>query len=396
MEHLYGRQRREARQGQKIKFQRLVRSNTGLYMRPTDPTSRPRRSAPSSAWCGGRHRPSAVLLLALVWLGCGESAPPERSCTAADRGAPAAGFLLQICSRDGAGDIWRQVQDQRTGRWIELPEAPSRVVSQALVADEILADLLPPDDRARLVAVSAYAASERYSDLGEFATAIGTTVTNKTEEILALRPDLVFAASYSTAETIKQLEGAGIRTVILHRFDSVDAIRDNVRLVAFVLGLDQQGLVLETALDDKVERAAQRVRAAVGDDPPRALVYGSGAAHAQGTLMDDLLQRFGLPNPAAEAGLRAWPTINQEHLIDWQPEVIFLSAPRGREERVQRLFRSRFSEFDSAPTRTRLVTVPETLWSTVSHRVGDLALLLAEGFTDLDADGTPPVRPSGG
>lgn len=335
---------------------------------------------------------SLLLLLSLLaTVGCEQPSDSGPACAPAPRSAEAAGFRLQICGqheRSGVG--WRRVQDLRTGKVIELPAPPGRVVSQTLATDEFFADLLGEQTRARLVAVSAFAASPRYSDLGDFAEAVGTIVTNKTEEILALRPDLVFAASYSTAETVQQLEGAGVPTVVLHRFDSVDAIRDNLRVVAFAMGLDDEGHELEKELDEKIERATAHVRQSTGDTAPRAIAYGSGSAHAKGTLMDDLLGRFGLLNPASEAGLSAWPTINEEHLLDWRPNVVFLSAPEGREDRVVTLFRNRFEQLASSSAPPRLVTVPETSWSTVSHRVGDLALQLAAAFVD----GIGPTNPA--
>lgn len=330
---------------------------------------------------------SLLLVLSLLAAGgCTQPSDTRAPCAAAPRNAEAAGFRLHICRQDqGEQGAWRRIQDLRTGKVIELSSPPRRAVSQTLATDEFFADLLGEESRAHLVAVSAFAASPRYSDLGDFAEAVGTTVTNKTEEILALRPDLVFAASYSTAETVQQLEGAGVPTVVLHRFDSVDAIRDNLRVVAFAMGLDEEGRALENELEEKVERATARVQEAIGDSPPRALAYGSGSVHAGGTLMDDLLGRFGLLNPATEAGLSAWPTINEEHLLDWRPDVVFLGSPAGREDRVVSLFRSRFDQLASSSAPPRLVTVPETSWSTVSHRVGDLALELAAAFVDENA-----------
>lgn len=365
-------------------------------MRPGRSSSRSRCSRSTRFGGGQRKEPSGHTVGALLigWFfvstGCAVAPTQPSTCAADARGADAAGFRLEVCQDVVAdGRAWRRIQDLRTGKWIEFSEAPTRVVSQTLATDEILADLLDENERPRLLAVSAFSASPRYSDLGGFADAVGTTVTNKTEEILALRPDLVFAASYSTAETVQQLEGAGVPTVVLHRFDSVDAIRDNVRVVAFTLGLDGAGRRLESEFDEKIARAAARVRQAVGDERPRVLAYGSGSAHAQGTLMDDLFARFGFRNPASEAGLRAWPTINEEHLIDWRPDVIFLSAPADRDERVRAIFGSRFAQLTSSVQPPDLLTVPETLWSTVSQRVGDLALHLAAEYLQLSGAPRP-------
>ena len=331
--------------------------------------------------------PLPAVLVTLLLAACADpsarQAPPGAAdCKPAVPNADEAGFRLQVCgatTERNAG--WRRLEDLRTGRSIDLAEPPSRVVSQTLATDEVFSELLTEEQRPRLLAVSAFAASPRYSDLGDFAASIGTTITNKTEEILALNPDLVFAASYSTTETVEQLEGAGVPVVVLHRFDSVDAIRDNLRVIAFALGLDEDGRRLEQAFEAKVDRAAALIRQMVEGERLAVLAYGSGSVHAAGTLMDDLFARFGLRNPAAEAGLQAWPTINEEHLIEWRPDLVLLSAPEGRDARVKALFRSQFPEL-TATGAAHLVAIPETSWSTVSHRVGDLALQLARGVVE--------------
>ncbi|HEY8459429.1 MAG TPA: ABC transporter substrate-binding protein, partial [Blastocatellia bacterium] len=87
----------------------------------------------------------------------------------------------------------RQLRDAK-GETLTLPREPQRIASQTLGTDEILLAICPPE---RIVALSNLADDENYSNAVEAARQIPNRTTEGPEQILQLKPDLIFVASYS-------------------------------------------------------------------------------------------------------------------------------------------------------------------------------------------------------
>ncbi len=351
---------------------------------------------------------STVLTCASILLACAgptDSAPVAATCrpfTPASAVAPdrlhesEGGFDLLVCTGSSPSDAlsvdpetqapnsqngeWRRIVDRRNGAVRDFRHPPRRIVSQSLGSDEILLALLPEVRRGDLIAVSALSRSPRYSNVVDQASTVAHTVTDKTEEILALGPDLVLAASYTTPETLRQLENADTPVLVLHQFASVHEIEANIRTLGFALWLDSEGEDLIQRLETQVAQARDIVSELTGPlgGPLRVLAYGAGSVNAEGSTFDDLADRLGLINLPSLDGLRGWPTVGEEQLGVWQPEVVFLSGPRGSEERVADFFRRDFPLlFEGSLPKPRIVVIRGALFGTVSQHLGDLALTMA-------------------
>ncbi len=343
--------------------------------------------------------PRQVLLLLSPWLllSCVEPFPrtspadagTNEHCTAAAASsaqtetAPKKGFTLETC--DQAARSWRRITDHRTGTVLELTEPPQRIVSQSLGSDEMLFALLPESEFDRLVAVSALAQSPDYSEFTEQAARVGQFVTDKTEQILALSPDLVFAASYSTRETIRQLENAQVPTMVLHQFTGVGDASSNLRALAFALFLDPEGERLVAELENQVAAARATLKPVLtkhkaqgSADGLRVLAYGSGSIYATGTTFNDLSERLGMTNIPAAEGQKGWPRASEEQLITWRPQVVFLGAADGSEERSAAFFKRDFPALFATEDAPKLVVLPGRDFTTVSQRLGALAQSIAD------------------
>jgi iron complex transport system substrate-binding protein len=59
------------------------------------------------------------------------------------------------------------------------------------------------------------------------------------EQTVELQPDLVFVASYSSAEQVELLRSTGIAVLRLNDFDHISGIIGNIRAVGYSVGEDQ-------------------------------------------------------------------------------------------------------------------------------------------------------------
>jgi iron complex transport system substrate-binding protein len=312
---------------------------------------------------------TAVVGLACARAGDGLSPVAEES----GEGWNRAGFRL--IDGGGGGGAWRRIED-RSGRVLELPDPPARVVSQTLASDEVLLELLPD---ARLVAVSALALDPRYSLVVEAAQRVPETVLHDTERLLSLRADLIVVASFTTPETLRQLDHAGAPVLRLRRFDGIAAIRDNIRTLGFAVGEDAAAAELIAAMDRRIGAARERVAATLESPPPRVVSWDGAIASGAGTIFDDVLRLLHAENPASSAGLVGWPRVGVEQILTWDPEAIFLAASPGEEDDVRRpLVEDPRLALTAALRHGRVHAIDAALFSTVSHHVAGLVEAVAE------------------
>lgn len=195
------------------------------------------------------------------------------------------------------------------------------VVSTNPCADAILVRLVAPQ---RITAISHYshdpgATSLPLDKARRFRATAGTA-----EEVIALRPALVLADSFAPSATLAAYRRAGLRTVVLDSPVTVAASIAQVHQVAAAVGEPGRGEAMvgeiEAALRAPTERATK----------PAALFYIVGdLASGSSNLLDELINRAGLRNAAADYGLAYTGAIPVETLVANPPSVV-ISTGKGR------------------------------------------------------------------
>ena len=210
------------------------------------------------------------------------------------------------------------------GRRLPTTSPGHRVVSQTVLSDEVLWEL-GAEVRAQVVAVSSMADDPRYSRVvdrwpPELPRAAGTS-----EALLALVPDLVILARFTAAETQALIRDAGLRTLVLERFDGFADYRTNLRAIASAVEGSAAGEQLVDAFDARL--AELRI-----DDPqgPRVLSWNDGNVPAGGTSFDDEATAAGYRNLPAEQGRRGHLQLGVEQLLAWDPDA--LVVPCGQDD----------------------------------------------------------------
>ena len=275
-----------------------------------------------------------------------------------------------------AGKADQRSLELEDGQLLTLPAKPERIVSLVLAADDVLLEIVEPS---RVLALSSMSTDPRYSLSAAAAAQLGRTVPSHAEPVLALRPDLVFAAGYTTAETLERLQSAGAPVLRLSQYDSLDEIRANIRLIGRAVGESEKAERLVERLDEDLETA----RARMPSSPVRVLGWWSGSVLGSETLFDDVLSQLGAVNVAAEAGLRGWPRVSLESIVAWRPDVVLLDAEAGSEAAmVERLSAEPVIARSGLVERGAIVAVPSATVSSVSHHVGRFALGLSSLLAD--------------
>ena len=199
--------------------------------------------------------------------------------------------------------------------------APQRVVSINLCADELV---IPLADRDTIKSVSYLSADPEESPVADEAKGLPVNYA-RAEEILPLKPDIVFANRFSAAYTVNLLRRLGVNVVELPNPTDFDGIRANIRRVAKLLGHPERGEAMIRDFDETLAQA----KMPVGATRPLAVVYRAGGYTDGGTgLSSEVLAHVGLRNMAQERGLKQWDHLSVEQLLLDQPDVVVVSAYR--------------------------------------------------------------------
>jgi iron complex transport system substrate-binding protein len=231
---------------------------------------------------------------------------------------PAAGHI----HAQGNGGFPRTVTDG-AGNSVTINAKPVHIVSVTLGTDEILLSLVDP---ARIAAVTANALDPEQSNVVEQAKHIPAQLaTADPETIIALKPDLVFVASYTDAGIIKQFKDAKLTVFVLGNFSSIKDIENNITLLGTVVGEETQAAKIVGAMEDKLNTVANAVK---GQKPLRVLFYlPDGYTDGAGSTVDGVITHAGGINVITAAGIKdTYTQVNDEFVVQQDPDVILIAG----------------------------------------------------------------------
>jgi iron complex transport system substrate-binding protein len=282
----------------------------------------PSARAPLPRPASRRVRASCLALTAaaaLLTSACGAASGAASATASSGRAAqPAAASA----SATPAATAYPLTVTDDTGRSVIIPAAPRRIVSLTLGTDEILAALVGPS---RLVGVTTYA-----SDPGSSFVAVRVKglpgLSANAEQVIALHPDVVFAADYTKAGVVQQLTAAGIPVVEFTTFSSLADIEAHIRTIGRIVAAEQPAAQLVAAMDAEVAS----VQGAVSGQPkPTVVFYSNGYLFGKGTTIDEVIADAGGVDAAAAAGFSGWTQVGPEEIVRLNPDVILTDGATG-------------------------------------------------------------------
>jgi iron complex transport system substrate-binding protein len=261
-----------------------------------------------------------------------------------------------------------------------IAHAPQRIVSQFWSIDEYLYAIVPPE---RIVGVSETAYLQASSNVLPFVDRFHPVIATDPEIVLRANPDLVLTDESARWELPGLLRQAGVPVHrIYSRFETLQAIEDNIRLIGYLTGEDARAEQVRRDFHDAIARAAAMRPA----NAPAPRVLGLGGTHTYGreTLFNDVLRVLGAENVAATHGLIGYDGITDEHIARWDPDWIIAGANRGQAATVRAQLLARPSVATTSAVRQGHVVVIENdvfypMSPYTSRLVGTLAGVLYGG-----------------
>ncbi|KTS10827.1 ABC transporter substrate-binding protein [Methylobacterium radiotolerans] len=250
--------------------------------------------------------------------------------------------------------------------------APVRVISMNLCADELVLRLA---NRDQVLAVTYLARDPRGSTVA--AEAAGLPVTRGlTEEVVALKPDLVIAGAFTTRTTVGMLKRVGAPVLELGVPADLDGVRAQIRQVAAALGHPERGEAMVAALDVRLASIVPAGR------PLRALSMRPNAfTVAPGGLGDALIRAAGLVNVSAEIGHDRFGQVPLEAAALADPDLIVVDeGASGSPSLADTLLHH--PVFRALARAHRTVDIPNRFWTCPGPQVAEVVARLAEAANE--------------
>ena len=203
-------------------------------------------------------------------------------------------------------------------------EAPRRIVSINMCADQLLLALADPD---QIAALSPYAANPTMSFMAAEAAKFRHDA-GQAETVVALHPDLVLAGSFNDPATLGMLTRLGYRIAHIDDANSIDELIAQIREVAAITGHPERG----AALIDRIDAARQAAAAAAQGRPhPTAVVYQRrGYVTGGDTLTGELLSIAGFTNDGGRLAGKFGGFVPLEKMVMDHPDAIVVTSPDPR------------------------------------------------------------------
>jgi iron complex transport system substrate-binding protein len=263
-----------------------------------------------------------------------------------------------------------------------VAEAPARVASLNLTADEILVEILPSR---RLVAVTAWADDPHMSNVaGRVPSSAYRFQKSDLERLVALAPDLVVVSEYTDADFLHLLEGSGLRHHRMTGLNSLSGYRAALLELGRVVGAPEAAARLAARYDAVLEELSHRLS---GAEPRRVLYWADPHTAGEGTAFDALIEAAGGRNVGRELGLKGIIPIGAERAFLADPDVILVGTWEGAASSLKEhplLSRMR------AVREGRIVEMPTELLVTLSHHAAEACWYLGHA---LHPDRVPRARP---
>lgn len=252
-------------------------------------------------------------------------------------------------------------------------EVPQRIVSLNLCADQIVLRLVP---KQRIASVTWLAGEEHSSTVAGLARGLNTN-QGLAEEVIGLDPDLVLAGMYTARGAVNFLKRHGRPVVDLGVPGSFAAAREQILEIAAAAGANERGAGLVAEMDRKLAH-----QSAAPSKKPRAMMLGpNGFATSYGPLVDEMMERAGLVNIAAELGGHGRASIPLEAAILADIDMLVVDAgERSGPALAQELLDH--PAIRALERDVKVVTLPSNLWTCAGPQLADAVMLLARARQD--------------
>jgi iron complex transport system substrate-binding protein len=209
------------------------------------------------------------------------------------------------------------------------------------------------------------------------------------ERLLALSPDLVIATGLERPDTTVILRRSGIRMLWV-KTGSFSGLFEALLEIGREVERPQRAVELVAAMEADLQEIAESHRHVPADRRPRVFVelWNDPLTTAgAGSFVDELITRAGGLNVARELD-SAYPTVNPEKVVEWDPDVIVLGYMNPEEPNEALAGRIGWSKVAAVRSGSVISDIPSDLFLRPGPRVIEGAKALSRRLHGVAAEKT--------
>ena len=177
-----------------------------------------------------------------------------------------------------------------------------------------------------MIAINSLADDPVSSNIVDKANRITRKIKNPSaEEILSLKPDVVFIYNWGKAEMVDNLRELGIKVVVVKGPKSIADVKENVKLIAKTLGEEDKGNLMIAKMDDKLAEIKEKVDNIKPEERKKLVLISLMTSYGgKGCTFDDICQYAGVINGVSDAGLHNGQLLTKEMLVAINPDLLIM------------------------------------------------------------------------
>jgi len=213
----------------------------------------------------------------------------------------------------------------------ERAAKPQRIVSLNLCTDQLLMQMVPHE---RIRAVTYLAQDAQSSGMAAEARRLPATI-GVAEEVIAMKPDLVLAGTFSTRATVAILRRLGYQVVDFEPETDFASIEANIRKMAHAVGEPARG----EAMVGEIEADLARIPEPPAERPVYANYNANGYTSGNGDLITAVANVAGFDTLGQRLGLAGPQPIALEQMLVTRPDLIDLGESGDAPALATEMFR---------------------------------------------------------
>lgn len=266
--------------------------------------------------------------------------------------------------------------ESHDGVRVGVPEHPKRILALSSAFDTILLGLIEPE---RLVGINKLSTYEEYSLEAKRAKLVKPVMSSyPLEKIIALKPDLVIAPDYISADVISGLRHMGIATVVVSSGSTVEGVIKNVTEVAHIIGEDEMGNFYNQKIRKELDEM-KRLGESISPEQRKTVLFVSSMDGYTGTgsLFDDMCHYMSIYNAPNRIGLPPHIPFGEERVLAMNPDYIFIPSYKGMDKNLaDRYLKNPAFQNLPAIKENRVKPLPAAYLYTMNQHIGEAMLAI--------------------